>query len=74
MAMVCYPAIEQRRCDLGVPKQRMAEYLGISYSSLENKLAGRNEFKFSEVTRISNWWNVSLSDLAAGAYQIDESK
>ena len=67
---ICYPAIEQRRSDLGVPKQRMADYLGIAYSTLDNKMAGNNEFKFSEVAKLSEWWNVPLESFTEGAYEI----
>lgn len=68
--MMCYPAIEARRSDLGVPKQRMADYLNISYSSLDNKLSGRNEFKFSEVAKLAEWWGTPIEAFTEGAYEI----
>ena len=71
--MICYPAIEARRSNLGVPKQKVADYLGISYSSLDNKLSGRNEFKFSEVQKLSDWWNTPIESFTEGAYEITPS-
>lgn len=65
-----YPAIEERRSDLGVPKQRVAEYLGISTSALDNKLSGRNEFKFSEVAKLSEWWGTPLEAFTKDAYEV----
>ena len=69
--MICYPAIESRRKNLGVPKQKMADYLNISQSALDNKLRGRNEFKFSEIVAISDWWGTTIEQLADGAYEIE---
>ena len=69
--MICYPAIEARRDNLGVPKQKMADYLGISPSALDNKLSGRNEFKFSEIVTISDWWGTPIEQLADGAYELE---
>ena len=70
--LICYPAIEARRDELCIPKQRVADYLGISYSALDNKLSGRNEFKFSEVKKLSEWWRTPLETLAEGAYEITD--
>lgn len=71
---VCYPAIEARRSNLCVPKQKVAEYLGISLSALENKLKGRNEFKFSEIVALSEWWGTPIEQMAEGAYETSDGK
>ena len=68
--MICYPAIEERRSNLGVPKQRVADYLDISLSALDNKLSGRNEFKFSEVAKLSEWWGTPIETFTEGAYEL----
>lgn len=70
--MICYPAIEARRDDLGVPKQKMANKLEISLSGLENKLSGRTEFKFSEIVTLSDWWNTPVSQFMEGAYELEQ--
>ncbi len=72
--MICYPEVRNRMNDLGTPKSRVAEYLGISTSSLDNKLSGRTEFKFSEITRLSEWWGTPLETLASGAFEIPHEK
>ncbi len=69
---MCYPAIEERRADLGVPKQKMAKYLDISASALDNKLAGRSEFQFSEIKKLSEWWGTPIEAFTIGAFPADE--
>lgn len=63
MAGIVYPNIEARRVDLGVPKVRMAEKLGIALQTLDNKLDGTSGFTASEVRLLSEWWGTSADEL-----------
>ena len=56
--------------DLRIPKAKVADYLDISTSSLDNKLKGRTEFKLTEVVKLSKWWKTPMDELAKGAKEI----
>lgn len=61
-----YPAIEERMRYLCVPKTKVAEKLGISTQTLDNKLRGLSEFSFTEVKELADWWNVSIDSFTDG--------
>lgn len=63
MAGTIYPHIEERRQELGTPKNLMASRLGISYDALRNKLDGKSEFTAGELKKIALWWGVSVDYL-----------
>ena len=67
MAKVIFPAIEEKRADLGTPKVHMARKLGISEQALTNKMDGTSEFSGKEIYTLAKWWNVSADELMAGA-------
>ena len=69
MAGIIYPNIEKRRDDLGTTKARMAEKLGISETTLANKMNGTSEFTAREVRTLSQWWNVSSDSLLSEAIE-----
>ena len=58
-----YPAIEAKRADLGVPKQAVADRLGLSWEQTSKKLAGEVEFSLSEVAVLADWWNLCIDEL-----------
>ena len=70
MAGIIYPNIERKRDDLGTPKTRMAEKLGISEQALANKMNGTSEFSAREVRTLAQWWNVSSDSLISEAVLI----
>lgn len=49
---VVYRRIAARMALMDLKKTELAQLLGISYSTLQNKLCGVTEFTFSEVLRI----------------------
>lgn len=67
MAGIIYPGIEKRRAELGTPKAFMARKLGISETTLTNKMDGTSEFTAREVRTLALWWNVSADSLIAEA-------
>ncbi len=65
-----YPVVEERMNDLCIPKTKVAERLGISVQTLDNKLAGKTEFQFTEIRRLSDWWNVPIQDFASHVEEV----
>ena len=63
MAGIVYPNIEAKREDLGVSKIRVAQKLGITQKTLDNKLSGVSGFTAREVRELSMWWGVSMDKL-----------
>ena len=72
MAGIIYPNIEKRRADLGTSKVRMAEKLGLSIQTLDNKMTGKSEFNAREVRTLAKWWNVSADSLIGEAVLVEQ--
>ena len=60
-----YPAIEERRKDLGISPQKIADKLGVSRQTVVNKLNGTHEFTITEVRIIAEWWGNSIDELVS---------
>ncbi len=69
-----YPAIANKIKEYGTTKTHVAKFLGISPSSLDNRLSGRYDFRFAEVVKLADWWHVTVESLAEGAYAVEEKK
>lgn len=65
-----YPVVEERMKDLCIPKAKVAERLGISVQTLDNKLTGKTEFQFTEIRALSDWWNVPIQDFASRVEEV----
>lgn len=52
--MPYYPTIAAEMARQGITKKELANCIGISYRSLDNKLAGRVAFTWPEVEAIKN--------------------
>lgn len=58
-----FPAIEQRRDQLGVSKQAVAEKLELSWPQANKKLEGKAEFTLAEAMVLAEWWGLCLDEL-----------
>jgi len=52
--MVGYPTLEREIAGRGIKKKTIAESIGVTYRSLNNKLSGRVPFTWPEVSTIRN--------------------
>lgn len=64
METVHYPAIEERRAELGVTKRAVADRLGLSWEQASKKLSGEVEFNLTEALELAEWWGLCLDELA----------
>lgn len=51
--MVYYPTLEREIVGCGIKKKDIADSLGICYKALANKLAGKTEFTWAEVCKVT---------------------
>lgn len=58
-----YPRLRGRIREILVTQGRLAERLGISQTSLTNKLTGRTEFNRDEIIRIVDLLNIPKSEV-----------
>lgn len=52
--MIGYPVLEREIAGRGIKKKAIAESIGVTYRSLNNKLSGRVPFTWPEVSTIRN--------------------
>lgn len=52
--MIGYPVLEREIAGRGIKKKVIAESIGVTYRSLNNKLSGRVPFTWPEVSTIRN--------------------
>lgn len=59
-----YPAIKKRVRESALSDERVCCELGLSISSLRNKLAGRTEFTLTEALALARLLGTSVEELA----------
>lgn len=61
--MLLYPNLEKAMIDNDVNREQVAVYLGISLDSLHKRMRGEYQFKWEEVDKLSDYFEMNPKEL-----------